>query len=63
MSNTLPILVLASLALAGCEVGRLKMPMTLGPSDSPQPCLTYTDTPAYGDCKGNGGVAVPRQPQ
>ncbi len=63
MPNTLPILVLASLALAACEVGHLKMPMTLGPSDGPPPCLTYSDTPAYGDCKGNGSVSVPRQPQ
>jgi len=63
MSNTLPIVVLACLALAACEVGRLKMPMTLGPSDNPPPCVTYSGAPAYGDCKASGSVSVPRQPQ
>jgi hypothetical protein len=50
MSKKLPILVLLSLALAGCEVGHLKLPMTLGPSDAaPASCLG--DTAAHGDCK------------
>ena len=61
MSNKLPILVLLSLTLAACEVGHFRMPMTLGPSDTPPSCLTYSDTPAYGDCKGAGSVSVPQQ--
>jgi hypothetical protein len=61
LSNKLPILVLLSLTLTACEVGHVRMPMTLGPSDTPPSCLTYSDTPAYGDCKGAGSVSVPQQ--
>jgi hypothetical protein len=61
MSKALLILILP-LALAGCAVGQLNMtPMTLGPSDTPKsPCLTYADSPAFGDCKGPGTVTIPR---
>jgi hypothetical protein len=59
------MILLLPVALAGCAVGHLSLPMspmTLGPSDTPPSCLTYSDTPAYGDCKGAGTVSVPQQP-
>ena len=47
------VILLLPVALAGCAVGHLTLPMTLGPSETPKAsCLTYGDTPAYGDCKG-----------
>jgi hypothetical protein len=65
------IILMLPFALAGCAVGHFSLPMTLGPSsgpmslgpsDTPKPaCLTYADTPAYGDCKGAGAVSVPQQ--
>ena len=65
------VILMLPFALAGCAVGHLSLPMTLGPSntpmslgpsDTPKPaCLTYADTPAYGDCKGAGAVSVPQQ--
>jgi hypothetical protein len=52
MSKGLLILLLP-IALAGCAVGHIKLPMTIGPSDTPKAsCLTYADAPAFGDCKG-----------
>ena len=60
------VILLLPVALGGCAVGHLSMPMTpmtLGPSDTPPSCLTYADTPAYGDCKGSGTVSVPQQPK
>jgi hypothetical protein len=61
MPKVLLMLVLP-LALAGCAVGQLNLePMTLGPSDTPKSsCLTYADSPAFGDCKGPGTVTIPR---
>jgi hypothetical protein len=56
MSKGLLILLLP-IALAGCAVGHIKLPMTIGPSDTPKAsCLTYADAPAFGDCKGAGEV-------
>ena len=61
MSKCLPIL-LFPIALAGCTVGHLTLPMTLGPSDTPKAsCLTYADAPAFGDCKGPGKVSIPQE--
>jgi hypothetical protein len=62
MSKALLMLVLP-LALAGCAMGHLNLqPMTLGPSDTPKSsCLTYDDSPAFGDCKGPGTVTIPRE--
>jgi hypothetical protein len=61
MSKRLLILLLP-VALAGCAVGHLTLPMTLGPSDTPKAsCLTYADAPAFGDCKGPGTVSIPRE--
>ena len=58
MSKSLLILLLP-LALAGCSVGHLNLPMTLGPSDTPKSsCLTYADGPAFGDCKGPDAVTI-----
>jgi hypothetical protein len=55
------LLLLLPVAFAGCSVGHLNMPMTLGPSNpAPASCLTYSNTPAYGDCKGAGTVSVPQ---
>jgi hypothetical protein len=47
------LIVLMPLALAGCVTEQVPtLPMTLGPSDAAQAsCLTYGDTPAYGDCQ------------
>ena len=43
MSKCLSILLLP-IALAGCTVGHVTLPMTLGPSDTPKAsCLTYAD--------------------
>jgi len=50
------LILLTPLALAGCvtEQGPT-LPMTLGPSDAAKAaCLTYADTPTFGDCKGAG---------
>jgi hypothetical protein len=59
MSKGLLILLLP-IALSGCAVGHIKLPMTVGPSDTPKPsCLTYADAPAFGDCKGAGEVSIP----
>ena len=45
------IMLLMPLALAGCAVGTLKLPMALGPSDTaPASCHRPGDTPTYGDC-------------
>ena len=56
------LILLLPLALAGCAVGHLTLPMTLGPSDTAKlPCLTYGDTPAYGDCKGPGALSIPQE--
>jgi hypothetical protein len=56
------LILLLPVAFAGCSLGHLNMPMTLGPSDSPPQasCLTYSNTPAYGDCKGRETVSVPQ---
>ena len=55
------LLLLLPVAFAGCSMGHVNLPMTLGPSDSaPASCLTYSGTPAYGDCKGPGTVSLPQ---
>jgi hypothetical protein len=55
------LILLLPVAFAGCSIGHLNMPMTLGPSDNaPASCLTYGNTPAYGDCKGRETVSVPQ---
>jgi hypothetical protein len=61
MSKAILILLLP-LALAGCAVGHLNLqPMTLGPSDTPKSsCLTYADSPAFGDCQGSDTVSIPK---
>jgi hypothetical protein len=57
------VILLLPIALAACEVGHVKVPMTLGPSDTAQAaCLTYGDTPAYG-CKAPGEVTIPQDPK
>ena len=61
MSKAL-LIVLLPLALAGCAVGHLNLPMALGPSDTPKSsCLTYADGPAFGDCKGPDSVSIPQE--
>jgi hypothetical protein len=50
------VMLLVPLALAGCEVGHLKLPMTLGPSGTaPASCLS--DTTAHGDCKSSAALS------
>ena len=56
------LIVLLPIALAGCAVGHITLPMTVGPSDAPKAsCLTYADAPAFGDCKGPGEVSIPQE--
>jgi hypothetical protein len=59
------LIVLLPFGLAGCAVGQVKLPMmTLGPSDTPKAtCLTYDDSPAFGDCQGQGAVSIPQATQ
>jgi hypothetical protein len=59
MAKWLLILVLP-VALAGCVTGQdSALPMALGPSDTAQAaCLTYGDTPAFGDCQGPDAVSI-----
>ena len=47
------LIVLLPLALAGCVTEKAPvLPMTLGPSEAAHAaCLTYGDTPTFGDCK------------
>jgi hypothetical protein len=45
-------LLLLPLALGACEVGRIKLPMTVGPSDtSLQSCARAADGTVPADCK------------
>jgi len=55
------LILLLPVAFAGCSLGPINMPMTLGPSDGPPQasCLTLGNTPAYGDCKGRETLSVP----
>ena len=64
MAKWLLILVLP-VTLAGCVTEQKSaLPMALGPSDAAQAsCLTYGDTPAFGDCKGPGSVSIPQETQ
>jgi len=47
------LIVLAPLALAGCVTEQTPvLPMTLGPAEvAHAACLTYGDTPTFGDCQ------------
>jgi hypothetical protein len=62
--SRLLLILLIPIALAGCAVGHLSLPMspmTLGPSDDAKTaCLTYPDAPAFGDCQGAGTVSIPQ---
>jgi hypothetical protein len=50
-------MLLTPLALAACEVGHIKLPMTLGPSNGPQAtCLHSADAP--GDCRVNSSASA-----
>jgi hypothetical protein len=55
------IILLLPLSLAGCVTERNPMlPMALAPSDATaSSCLTYGDTPTFGDCKGTDPITVP----
>ena len=50
------MILLLPVALAGCVTARAPaLPMALGPSDNGQAsCLSYGDTPTFGDCKAPG---------
>lgn len=51
------VIALVPLALAGCvtEQGPA-LPMTLAPAETAQAaCLTYGDTPTFGECSGQRG--------
>lgn len=47
------LIVMVPLALAGCVTEQAPtLPMTLGPAEAAKAtCLTYGDTPTYGDCE------------
>ncbi len=54
------LIALALLALAGCvtEQGP-SLPMTLAPTEAARTaCLTYGDTPAFGECRPARGDSV-----
>jgi len=54
------LFTLLPVALAGCTVGHINLPMTLGPSDAAKTtCLTYDGAPAYDDCQGPSAVSIP----
>jgi len=57
-------IVLAPAGLAGCVTEQAPLlPMTLGPSEAAQAtCLTYGDTPTFGDCRTVAKSAAPSQP-
>jgi len=57
------VILLLPLALAGCVTEQnAALPMALAPSDTaPASCLTYGDTPAYGDCQGPGAVSISQE--
>jgi hypothetical protein len=58
------LILLLPIGLAGCLTEqKAALPMALGPSDSGSACLTYGDTPAYGDCKGPSSVSVSQRGQ
>ncbi len=51
------LIVLVPLALAGCVTEQgLALPMALAPAETAQAaCLTYGDTPTFGECSGQRG--------
>lgn len=56
------LIVLMPVALAGCAVGHVSLPMTLGPSDTGQAaCIGYADAPAFGDCNKPGAVSISQE--
>ena len=57
------LILLLPLALAGCVTEQNSaLPMALAPSDTaPASCLTYGDTPTFGDCKGPDAVSVSQE--
>lgn len=57
------LIVLVPLVLAGCvtEQGPT-LPMTLGPAETAEAaCLTYGDTPTFGDCKASEASSKTQQ--
>jgi hypothetical protein len=54
------LILVLPIALAGCVTGQdSALPMALGPSDTAQAaCLTYGDTPTFGDCKAPEAAPV-----
>ncbi len=53
------LIVLVPLALAGCVTEQAPtLPMALGPAEAAKAaCLTYGDTPTFGDCESVNGLA------
>jgi hypothetical protein len=57
-------MLLIPLTLAACEVGRIRLPMTLGPNDASRAsCARSADTPVYGDCKAPAALSNSHQTQ
>jgi hypothetical protein len=55
------LIVLVPFALAGCvtEQAAPTLPMALGPAETAKAtCLTYGDTPTFGDCETSETVTV-----
>lgn len=52
------LIVLVPLALAGCITEQTPtLPMALAPADAAEAgCLTYGDTPTFGECEAPGGT-------
>lgn len=57
------LIALLPVALAGCVTGQNSaLPMALAPNDAGQAaCLSYGDTPAYGDCKAPGTGSISQE--
>jgi hypothetical protein len=53
------LILLLPVALAGCVTGQNSgLPMALAPNDTaPATCLTYGDSPAFGDCKAPAALS------
>ena len=57
------VILVLPVALAGCVTEKSSaLPMALAPGDTaPAACLSYGDTPAYGDCQGPGAVSISQE--
>jgi predicted small lipoprotein YifL len=57
------LILLLPVSLAGCVTGQNSaLPLALAPSDTAAAsCLSYGDTPAYGNCNVPGALSAPQE--